>query len=135
MTKYELLRWLDEPEVRRKILEIVAEPKPQEEIPKPVDEEKLSRLLQRVKDLEQQLQTAQFKNSQLEKSARSLQDKLKDWQETFARQHRRANNLQRELDDAQQKISDLDAQLQQRFARGWEIFQKYQTIGAHARQL
>lgn len=135
MTKYELLRWLDEPEVRRKILEIVAEPKPQEEIPKPVDEEKLSRLLQRVKDLEQQLQTAQFKNSQLEKSARSLQDKLKDWQETFAREQRRANNLQRELDDAQLKISDLEAQLQQRFARGWEIFQKYQTIGAHARQL
>ena len=35
----------------------------------------------------------------------------------------------------QSTISDLEEQLQQRFARGWQLFQKYQSVGAHARQL
>lgn len=174
MTKYELLILLDDAEIQRKILQIVKKStenfSPSEEISKPVDDEKILRLQQRVKDSEQQIQTAQYKNSQLEKSlsqaqqrvkdleqqiqnaqsrnsrlenslsqseksARSLQDKLKEWQETFTREQRRANNLQQDLDAAQLKISDLERQLEQRFARGWELFQKYQTVGEHARQL
>lgn len=183
MTKYELLRLLDDAEVQRKILQIVEEPKiysepikPPEESPA-VDDEKLSRLeeensrlknnlseaqrrvkdseqqiqtaqlklsqaQQRVKDLEQQIQTAQSRNSRLEnslsqseRSSKDLQSKLAEWQKTFTREQQRNKSLQQDLDAAQLKISDLEAQLQQRFARGWEIFQKYQTIGAHARQL
>ena len=172
MTKYELLRWLDAPELQEKIRQIVAEPKKipmPEKIfpPKPDDNPQLetenrrlteklraaeldknslrgelSKTQQRVKELEQQIQTAQFRNSRLEnslsqseQSARSLQDKLKTWQETFTREQQRAKNLQRELDDANQKISELESQLQQRFARGWELFQKYRRVGSHARQL
>lgn len=183
MTKYELLRLLDDAEIQRKILQIVEEPKiysepikPLEESPA-VDDEKLSRLeeenfrlksnlseaqrrvkdseqqiqtaqlklsqaQQRVKDLEQQIQTAQYRNSRLEnslsqseRSSKDLQSKLAEWQKTFTREQQRNKSLQQDLDAAQLKISDLEAQLQQRFARGWEIFQKYQTIGAHARQL
>ena len=102
----------------------------------------LSKTQQHVKDLEQQIQNAQFKNSRLEnslsqseQSARSLQDKLKTWQETFTREQQRAKTLQQDLDAANRKISDLEGQLQQRFAHGWELFQKYQSIGSHARQL
>lgn len=182
MTKYEMLRWLDEPEVQRKILRIVKEPqfflepvKSPEEPPAP--DEKLSRLeqekdsalqrasiaerqindlrtenfqlknnlsktQQRVEDLEGQIKNAQFRNSRLEnslsqseQSARSLQDKLKEWQNTFNREQQRAKTLQRDLDDANQKVSELENQLQQRFSRGWQLFQKYQSVGAHARQL
>lgn len=102
----------------------------------------LSEAQQRVKDLEQQIQNAQFKNSRLqsslsqsEQSARSLQDKLKTWQETFTREQQRNKTLQQDLDAANQTISDLEEQLEQRFARGWQLFQKYQSVGTHARQL
>ena len=105
-------------------------------------ENSLSQAQQRVKDLEQQIQNAQFKNSRLqsslsqsEQSARSLQDKLKTWQETFTREQQRNKSLQQDLDAANQTISDLERQLEQRFARGWELFQKYQSVGTHARQL
>ena len=184
MTKYELLEWLDDADVQRKILRIVKEPKiysepvkPPEEISPPVVDEKLSRLEEeknsaiqraataerqfsylrsdnlrlenslseaqrRVKDLEQQIQNAQFKNSRLEnslsqseRSSKDLQSKLAEWQKTFTREQQRAKSLQQDLDAANQKISDLEGQLQQRFARGWELFQKYQSLGAHARQL
>ena len=149
MTKYELLRLFDEVEVQRKILQIVKESKifsepvkPLEEISPPATDEKLLQLeksllqaQQRVKDLEQQIQNAQYRNSQLETSSKELQRKLTDWQKTFTSEQKRAKNLQQELDAANQKISELQEQLQQRFARGWEIFKKYQSVGAHSRQL
>ena len=184
MTKYEMLRWLDDVEVQRKILQIVKEPqifselvKSPEEISTPVDYEKFSRLeleknsalqrvanaerqlsdlrsdnfrlknnlseaQQRVKDLEQQIQNAQSRNSQLEnslsqseRSSKDLQSKLAEWQKTFTREQQRNKTLQQDLDAANQTISDLEEQLEQRFARGWQLFQKYQSVGTHARQL
>lgn len=184
MTKYELLRLLDDVEVQEKILRIIKEPeilsesiKPPEEISSPVDDEKFSRLeleknsalqraktaesqlnelrsenlrlknsfsqaQQRVEDLEKQIQNAQSKNSRLEnslsqseRSSRDLQSKLAEWQKTFTREQQHNKNLQHELDAAQLKISDLEEQLQQRFSRGWELFQKYQSVGTHSRQL
>lgn len=105
-------------------------------------EKSLSQAQQHVKDLEQQIQNAQFRNSRLEnslsqseRSSKDLQSKLAEWQKTFTREQQRAKSLQQDLDAAQLKISDLEGQLQQRFSRGWEIFQKYQSVGAHARQL
>ena len=98
MTKYDLLRWLDAPDIQEKIRQIVAEPKkiPMPEKfspPKPDDNPQLetenrrlteklraaeldknslrgelSKTQQRVKELEQQIQTAQFRNSRLENS-------------------------------------------------------------------
>ena len=156
MTKYELLRLFDEVEVQRKILQIVEESKifsepvkPLEEISPPATDEKLLQLeksllqaQQCVKDLEQQLKDTQDKNSQLEKSlsqsersSKDLQSKLAEWQKTFTSEQKRAKNLQQDLDAAQLKISELEGQLEQRFARGWEIFRKYQSVGAHSRQL
>lgn len=163
MTKYDMLKLLDDAGVQKKILQIVKEPpkssepvKPSEEISSPDDAEKFTRLEEenfqlksnlseaqrRVEDLEQQIQNAQFKISQLEnflsqseRSSKDLQSKLAEWQKTFTREQQRAKSLQQDLDAANQKIFDLEGQLQQRFAHGWELFQKYQTIGAHARQL
>ena len=161
MYKYNLLRLLDDAEVQRKILQIVEEPKiylepvkPPKESPPPDEnisrlEEENSRLKnnlseaqQRVKELEQQIQTAQSRNlrlenslSQSERSSKDLQSKLAEWQKTFTREQQRNKSLQQDLDAAQLKISDFEEQLQQRFARGWQLFQKYQTLGAHARQL
>ena len=182
MTKYEMLRWLDDVEVQRKILQIVKEPqifsepiKLPDESPAPdekllrLEEEKnsvlqraataerqlsdlrsdnfrlknnLSEVQQRVKDLEQQIQNAQSRNSRLEnslsqseRSSKDLQSKLAEWQKTFTREQQRNKSLQQDLDAANQTISDLEEQLEQRFARGWELFQKYQSVGTHARQL
>lgn len=161
MTNYELLRLLDDAAVQRKILQIVNEPKIFSEPATPSYEssaldEKLSRLekensrlknnlyevQQRAENLEQQLQTAQFRNSQLEKSlsqsersSKDFQSKLAEWQKTFSREQQRAKSLQQDLDDAKLKIADLEGQLQQRFSRGWQLFQEYQSVGAHARQL
>ena len=105
-------------------------------------EKSLSQAQQRVKDLEQQIQNAQYRNSRLEnslsqseRSSKDLQSKLAEWQKTFTREQQRNKSLQQDLDAANQTISDLEEQLEQRFARGWELFQKYQSVGTHARQL
>ena len=97
---------------------------------------------ERVEHLEQQIQTAKYKNSQLEnslsqseQSSRSLQTKLAEWQNIFNVEKQRAKNLQQDLEGAQSKISELQLQLEQRFSRGWELFEKYQTVGAHSQQL
>lgn len=172
MNKYELLRWLDDPDLKEKIRQIVAEPKkfsePEklpmpEKISSPKPDENLSRLEMENRRLKDTLRAAeleknsaqrqldalrgeniQLKNSlsssqqrikDLEQSSRSFRSKLEEWQNTFTREQQRAKTLQRDLDDAQGKISELEAQLQQRFARGWERFQKYQHVGSHARQL
>lgn len=162
MTNYELLRLLDDTEVQEKILKIVneqkifSEPATPSYEPASADDEKISRLedenfrlknslsqsQQRVKNLEEQIQNAQYKNSRLEnslsqseRSSKDLQSKLAEWQKTFTREQQRAESLQQELDAANLKISDLEGQLQQRFSRGWQLFQKYQSLGAHSRQL
>ena len=161
MSKNELLQWLDDVEIQKKILRIVKEPqffsepvKSPEEPPE--SDEKVSRLeeenfrlknnlsevQQRVKELEEQIQNAQYRNSllenflsQSERSSKDLQSKLAEWQKTFTREQQRNKTLQQDLDAANQRISDLEGQLQQRFACGWQLFQKYQSVGAHARQL
>ena len=189
MTKYELLRFFDDAEVQRKIFQIVKEPKIYSESVKspeesPALDENLSRLeeenfrlknnlsevQQRVKDSEQKVQNAQYRNSQLEKSlsqaqqriedleqqiqnaqyrnsrlenslsqsersSKDLQSKLAEWQKTFTREQQRAKSLQQDFDAAQLRISELEGQLEQRFAHGWELFQKYQSVGTHSRQL
>ncbi|MBQ9487324.1 MAG: hypothetical protein IJU91_05945, partial [Selenomonadaceae bacterium] len=105
---------------------------------------------------EEQIQNAQYKNSRLEnslsqseRSSKDLQSKLAEWQKTFSREQQHAKSLQHELDAVQHdldavqqeldaanlKISELEEQLQQRFSRGWQLFQKYQSLGAHSRQL
>ena len=105
-------------------------------------EKSLSQSQRSVEDLEKQIQNAQFKNSRLEnslsqseRSSKDLQSKLAEWQKTFTREQQRAKTLQQDLDAANQTISDLEGQLEHRFARGWELFQKYQSVGTHARQL
>lgn len=105
-------------------------------------ENDLSEAQRRVKNLEQQFQTAQYRNSRLEnslsqseKSSRSLQKRFEDWQSSFDIEHQRANNLERELKEANIKLMRLNSQLNDRFDRGWELFQKYKGVGSHARQL
>jgi len=104
---------------------------------------------QRSQTLQRELDNTQGKNSRLENSlsqseqtARALQDKLNEWQKTFNREHQRAQDLQHDFDAAQDRISRLqgivdtqEAEIQKRFARGWELFQNYRRVGSHARQL
>ena len=163
--KYELLRLLDEREVREKIFKLIdkrlenfsSESVPpqkslsenlyrSEEISTPVDNDTLKNSSddadRQAENYLQQLDDAQSKISRLEnslsesrQSSNSLQRKFSDWQQTFNREQSRAQNLQRELDDAQEKISQLEEQLKNSFARGQELFQKYRQVGAHARQI
>ncbi len=169
MTNYELLRLLDDPDVRKKILEIVNEPKIFPEAKgnfyaeknsatqQTTDTERLLNALrieyfklksdfaqseQRIKSLEKRLQSASNENARLDKSlaqtqqrARKFQEDAIAWQQSCEDEQQRAKNLQRELGDARDKISELKAQIEQQFPRGRELFQKYQRVGSHARQL
>ena len=110
MTKYELLRLLDDSEVQEMILKIVAEPKKFSTH----DADKISKL-------ETELNNLRGENYRLKNE--------------LAKAQRCVQNLQRDLDAANDKISELDSQLNERFARGWELFQKYQLVGSHAREL
>ena len=110
MTKYELLRLLDAPEVQEMILKIVAEPKKFSTH----DADKISKL-------ETELNNLRGENYRLKNE--------------LAKAQRCVQNLQRDLDAANDKISGLDSQLNERFSRGWELFRKYQLVGSHARQL
>ena len=138
MTKYELLRLLDDSEVQEMILKIVAEPKKF----LTHDADKISKLEAELNNLrgenyrlKNELSKAQQRVKDSEQSARSFQSKLDEWQRFFNREQQRAKNLQRDLDAANDKISELDSQLNERFSRGWELFRKYQLVGSHARQL
>ena len=97
---------------------------------------------QRIKNLDRQLQKASNENLRLNNSLEKAQQRARDfkeetlaWKNSCEDERQRAKDLQRELDAAQDKNSELEAQLQQRFARGWELFKKYPRVGAHARQL
>ena len=142
MSKYELLRLLDEPEVKSKILKIVEASQkvspPEENFPSPIDERRLEilrgenlRLQQRVKELEAEKNSALKRVTTAERQLEILRGenlRLKNSQQDAA-------EFKRALDAAQEKISEQEAQLQQRFADGWELYQKYCRVGAHARQL
>ena len=110
MTKYELLRLLDDSEVQEMILKIVAEPK-----------KFLTQDADKISKLEKELNNLRGENYRLKNE--------------LAKAQRCVQNLQRDLDAANDKISELDSQLNERFARGWELFQKYQLVGSHAREL
>lgn len=143
MYKYELLRLLEDSDVQEKILKIVSEP--EEKFPM-YNADKISKLetekdsaLQRATTAERQLEILRGENMRLRNSLSQSEQRVKNLQ-------READNLQRdyqsELETAQKKISllensisELKWQNEQRFARGWELFQKYQRVGSHARQL
>ena len=122
MTKYEFLRLLDDNEIQRKLLKIVDDSKNSSRI------EVNSALEDENSRLKNNLRQAEYENT-------LLQTKLSEYQKIFNDEHKRAQSLQQSLDTAQRKISELEAALQQRFSLGWTLFEKYQSISAHSRQL
>ena len=129
MYKYELLRLLDEPDVKSKILKIVEASKkvslPEENFPPQND------YREKISLLERQLEILRGENLSLKNSlaqAKNFQQEAADFKRAYESEKNRA-------DAAQIKISELEEQLQARFARGWELFKKYREVGAHARQL
>lgn len=102
-----------------------------------------------AKELEKNLETLRGEYFKLKKSLAQaeqkttmLRDDVKIWKQHAEDERERANSLQRELDGTQEKFSaleksvgELNAQLEMSFARGRELFKKYQGVGSHARQL
>ena len=126
MTKYELLRLLDDAEVQRKILQIVKEPKiysepikPPEESPA-IDDEKISRLEEensrlknnlseaqrRVKDSEQQIQNAQLKLSQAQQRVKDLEQQIQTAQSRNSRLENSLSQSERSSKDLQSKLAE-----------------------------
>ena len=68
MTKYELLRWLDDPDLKEKIRQIVAEP---EKISSPKLDESLSKLETENRRLKETLRAAELEKN----SAKILREK------------------------------------------------------------
>ena len=82
-----------------------------------------------------QLDSLRKENFYLKNTLSKAQQQVKNFQSNL-------ENYQRELDAAHNKISrlknsvdELNAQLETRFNRGWELFQNYQRVGANTRQL
>ena len=46
-----------------------------------------------------------------------------------------SNGYMRTITILQEKIDQLRKELAQRFERGWELFQQYQNVSTHARQI
>lgn len=136
MDKYELLRLLDDNAVREKIFSIVNAPKIETE---PNEPSKKVSLVRRTTEHERQLK---FSLDQARQHAKKFQADAISWQQSCEDERQRAKFLQRELDAAHEKISrlensvaELNAQLQECFAVGQTLFQKYRRLGSHARQL
>lgn len=109
----------------------------------------LAKVQQQVKDLNRQIQTTQYENSRLSNSLSQAQRQAKNFkaerdskQILLEESERQTETYWQQLTDAQKEISrlessvdELNAQLQQNFSRGRELFQKYQRVGLHARQI
>ena len=65
-----------------------------------------------------------------QRRANELQGKLEMWIKKFSDEQERSEKLQEEFDDAEGKLSRLED-----FTRGIEIYQKYQEVSNHTRQL
>lgn len=65
-----------------------------------------------------------------QRRANELQGKLETWIKKFNDEQERSEKLQEEFDAAEDKLSKLED-----FTSGIEIYQKYQEVSSHARQL
>ncbi|WP_288947072.1 hypothetical protein [uncultured Megasphaera sp.] len=85
-------------------------------------------------------------NNLQERDAQDRADNLKKENEKFQKEMKaaqdRADNLekenkkfQKEMEAMQGKTVNLEKQLQMRFAEGWQLFEEYQHVSAHTKQL
>ena len=149
MDKSGLLSLLDDVDVRQKILSIMNQDTDdtQEKLPEATDDNGQQRAdnLQAERDYWQKKFDAehqradklqidvkawikQFENQQ--RRVEELQGKLDTFVNKLNDEHERADRLQDKFKDAQDKLDRMDE-----IVRGWEVFQKYQDLGFHARQL
>ncbi len=150
MDKYELIYLLDDPEVREKILSVVNK---RETSATPQNffraNDDVRRLKEQLRSVESELETLRAENSRLNNSltqtqqrATKFQRDADTWKNSYDDAKRQAETYRQKFDDAQEKISrlensvdELKIKLRDGFARGQELFQKYQRVGAHARQI
>lgn len=140
MNKEELLNFLDDADIRQKILEIVAGENPAEENLRDVVAEKnsalakISALEKNLRDVtneknsaQNQLQTARVEIYQLKSDLSKAAQREKNYQAESVELEQQISRLQKSYSDLQKKFAD--------FERGWRLFQDYQRVGAHARQI
>ena len=150
MNKDELLSLLDDEDVQRKIFSIAAGKVPDKFEPEKSAQDKIAqleselqkaraeifqlnqRICQREKDFQSKLSAAE--NSEREQKRRA--DQL---QQTFQEESQRLKDdkdrAERKMSQLQSSIKQLQEQLNERFGRGWELFQKYHYLGDHSRQI
>ena len=129
MTNYELLRLLDDPYVREKIRQIVAEPKkfsePEkipvpEKISPPIPDESLSKLETENRRLKETLQAAELdkdtlrgENLQLENSLSKTQQRVKDLEQQIKTAQYRNSRLESSLSQSEQSARSLQDKLKE----------------------
>lgn len=134
MYKEMLLKLLEDDDVQKKILSIIrAEPQPSKFTEENYRFKRdLAQSDQKIKALQSELdgwkKSARDSERQLEEMRRQFQRDLSDRDATIAR-------LERDNSSLQGKIRQLSEQSAQRFERGWELFERYQKVSAHARQI
>lgn len=111
--------------------------------------DEVQRLKEQLRLTESELEKLRAENSRLNNSLTQTQQRetkfkrdADTWKNSYDNANRQAETYRQQLDDAQKKISrletsvdELKTRLRDGFARGQELFQKYQRVGAHARQI
>lgn len=122
MTNYDLLRLLDDPAVRRKILEIVAEPKkfsePEkilvpEKISPPIPDESLSKLDTENSRLKETLRTKELEKNSAQRQLADLRGENLQLKNSLATSQQRVKDLEQQIKMAQYKNSRLESSLSQ----------------------
>ena len=159
MTKYELLKLMDDDDVQHKILSIIRE---DDKIFEDAQQtrNKIIGYKESVQNYEHQLKEARneifkLRNSlsKAEQHAKNLQSELEDLKYEYQQSKRQVaelnkiyqndlaawrednRQLERDKESLKETLQKLREESAQRFGRGWELFQEYQKVSTHARQI
>ena len=81
------------------------------------------------------MKTAQDRADNLEKENEKFQKEMKAAQDRADNLEKENKKFQKEMEAMQGKTVNLEKQLQMRFAEGWQLFEEYQHVSAHTKQL
>ena len=84
---------------------------------------------------QKEMKTAQDRADNLEKENEKFQKEMKAAQARADNLEKENKKFQKEMEAMQGKTVNLEKQLQMRFAEGWQLFEEYQHVSAHTKQL
>ena len=84
---------------------------------------------------QKEIKAAQDRADNLKKENEKFQKEMKAAQDRADNLEKENEKFQKEMEAMQGKTVNLEKQLQMRFAEGWQLFEEYQHVSAHTKQL